>query len=234
MSLSFLRGGLLLLPALLCQCRSAPPAPAPAPTPAALRQWHRAASRLAAANPSDHAGRPLHWRFSLRDSSSVNAQSWPDGRIELTSGTLAFARNEAELAAVAAHEMAHVCAHHGRAQALDSWASLLGGAALGVLLAQQNHPVPAAAAASGTVFTFSLTALTARQRQREFAADLASLDLLRRAHYSPDAAVQFWQRYAAARSRQGLGGRHWWKPHPPDAERLRRLRQAAARPTPSS
>ena len=223
----FLRAcALLLVSALLCHCRA--PQPSPPPSPAALRLWHRANSRLAAATFLDRAGHPIPWRFSLRDTSGVNAQSWPDGRIQLTFGALSFAQNEAELAAVTAHEMAHIAARHGRAQTFDSAAALLASAALATLLSQSSDPTTASAAATAALFSVSLTALTARQREREFAADLASLDLLRRAHYPPSAAVHFWQRYAAARALQGLGKPHWWLPHPPDAERLRRLRLAAS------
>lgn len=217
---------MLLLTALMCQCAS-PPAASPAP-PAAVASWNRVTTRLAAAVPADHDGRPIQWRFSVRPTSGSNACSWPDGRVEITSGTLSFVRNEAELAAVAAHEMAHVFRRHGRQRALETGAVLLGGAALGAVLATQDgDTVTAAGVASGAVLTFSLTALAARQREQEFEADRLSLDLMRRAGYAPGSAVSFWERYAAARARHGLGQGGWWKAHPPDAARVHLLRQLA-------
>ena len=168
----------------------------------------------------------MAWKFSVRPAAGINARSWPDGRIEVTSGTLGFVKTEAGLAAVTAHEMAHVFCRHGRQRAMESWAVILGGAALGAIIAAQDGQTGAALGiASGAVLTISLTILTARQREQEYEADRVSLDLLRRAGYAPKAAVDFWERYAAHRAGHGLGQGGWWKEHPPDAERVRRLQQ---------
>lgn len=215
----------LLLCALLCQCAM----PASRATPAPDTSWLRVSTRLAAAVPADRDGRPLRWTFSVRQAAGINARSWPNGRIEITSGTLGFVKNDAELAAVAAHEMAHVFCRHGRQRALETWTVLLGGAALAALLTRQDiDSAPALGTASGAVLTLSLTTLTARQRQQEYEADQVSLDLLRRAGYPPQAAVRFWERYAALRAKSGLGASKWWKAHPPDTDRVQRLRRAAA------
>jgi predicted Zn-dependent protease len=188
-------------------------------------------SRLARAVPQDREGRPVNWQFALQEGAGTNARSWPDGRIEVTAGTLIFVHGEAELAAVIAHEMAHVFCRHGWQRSMESWAVLLAGGALGAVLAAQGHDAGTAlGTASGAVLTLSLTALTARQREDEGEADRVSLDLMRRAGYSPQAAVRFWQRYTTARARLGLGKAHWWKSHPPDALRVQRLQDAAATP----
>lgn len=218
------------LPALLCQCAS-PPRHAAAQPPAApdAARWHRVTANLAAAVPADNRGNAVIWKFSVRNSPNINARSWPDGRVEVTSGTLTFVPDEAGLAAVAAHEMAHVFCRHGRRRAMESWAVLLGGAVLGAVIAAQNGDTGTAlGTASGAALTISLTALTARQREQEYEADRVSVELLRRAGYPPQAAADFWQRYAAHRAGHGLGHGRWWKSHPPDAERVRRLRAAAA------
>ena len=217
---------LWLLCGLLCQC-AAPPHQRKADPPGGA--WHRVTSRLAKAVPQDQEGHPVQWQFSIREGSGTNARSWPDGRIEVTAGTLGFVQGEAELAAVIAHEMAHVFCRHGWQRSMESWAVLLAGGALGaVLAAQGNDASTALGSASGAVLTVSLTALTARQRDQEDEADRVSLDLMRRAGYSPEAAVRFWQRYTTARARLGLGKAHWWKSHPPDALRVQRLQDAAA------
>ena len=214
----------------LCQC-AAPPRRMNAQPPAAAEslRWNRVTAILATAVPADDRGQAVTWRFSVRKASGINARSWPDGRVEVTSGTLTFVKNDAELAAVTAHEMAHVFSRHGRQRAMESWAVILAGAALGAVLAAQDAGAGAAAGvATGAVLTVSLTTLTARQRAQEYEADRVSLDLLRRAGYSPQAAPDFWQRYATHRAGHGLGGGGWWKAHPPDAERVRRLRLLAA------
>ncbi len=59
------------------------------------------------------AGRPeLTFHFAVLDSDSVNAYSAPGGYIFITRGALAMAEDEAELAAVLAHEIAHVSQRH--------------------------------------------------------------------------------------------------------------------------
>ena len=53
---------------------------------------------------------------TILDSSDVNAFALPGGYIFVTRGILALANDESELAAVVAHEIAHVVLHHARAR----------------------------------------------------------------------------------------------------------------------
>ncbi len=56
------------------------------------------------------------WTFTVLDTPTVNAFALPGGYVYLTRGLVALARNESDLAAVLAHEIAHVVAHHARAR----------------------------------------------------------------------------------------------------------------------
>lgn len=213
---------------LFCQC-AAPPRAAPAQPAASTERWTRVTTALARAAPMDESGRPVRWHFSVRQAHGVNARSWPDGRVEVNAGTLGFVRNEDELAAVLAHEMAHVTGGHHRRQIAEGWVNLLAGGALATLLAHAgNDEATALALAGGAVLTVNVTALAAQRRAREIEADGLSLDLLRRAGYPALAAVEFWERYAVVRKAHGLASGRWWQSHPPDAERVRRLRELAA------
>jgi predicted Zn-dependent protease len=53
------------------------------------------------------------YRFAVLDSQEINAFASPGGHILVTRGLLAKAESEDELAAVLAHEIAHVALHHG-------------------------------------------------------------------------------------------------------------------------
>jgi predicted Zn-dependent protease len=53
------------------------------------------------------------YQITILDSPNVNAFALPGGYLYLTRGLLALANDSAELAAVIAHEMAHVTANHG-------------------------------------------------------------------------------------------------------------------------
>jgi predicted Zn-dependent protease len=55
----------------------------------------------------------LPWTFAVVDASAINAFALPGGYIYLTRGILPFLRDEAEMANVLGHEIAHVTALHG-------------------------------------------------------------------------------------------------------------------------
>jgi predicted Zn-dependent protease len=57
------------------------------------------------------------WRFVVIDDPEANAFALPGSRVLVTRGMLALAGDEAEVAAVIAHEIAHVLAGHARAGA---------------------------------------------------------------------------------------------------------------------
>lgn len=57
------------------------------------------------------------YRFSLVEDKTVNAFALPGGPMYVNSGLIAAAENEAQLAAVMAHEMSHVALRHGTNQA---------------------------------------------------------------------------------------------------------------------
>ena len=60
-----------------------------------------------------HSGRPdLPWTFGVVDTETINAFAMPGGTIVVTYGLLRRLHNEAELAGVLAHEIAHVVKKH--------------------------------------------------------------------------------------------------------------------------
>jgi len=60
-----------------------------------------------------HAPRQeLEFRFGVLDSDAINAYSTPGGYVFITRGALQLAQDEAELAAILAHEIAHINARH--------------------------------------------------------------------------------------------------------------------------
>lgn len=54
----------------------------------------------------------LAWRFGILDTNDINAFAAPGGFVFITAGLLGRLQNEAELAAVLAHEMGHVVRKH--------------------------------------------------------------------------------------------------------------------------
>src|SRR5690554_1554469 len=54
------------------------------------------------------------WEYNLVDSKDVNAWCMPGGKIVVYTGILPITKNEAGLAAVMGHEVAHALANHGQ------------------------------------------------------------------------------------------------------------------------
>jgi predicted Zn-dependent protease len=111
------------------------------------------------------------WRFAVIRDRSANAFSIGAGRIYVNEGTPFVCRNEAEVAAILAHEMGHELAGHFRSSSgATSWLDSLRGSS------------PAKDEVIGSV----------HQRvdpKRELEADRISIGILRRAGYDPHAAV---------------------------------------------
>ncbi|MFC1528584.1 M48 family metalloprotease [Candidatus Latescibacterota bacterium] len=62
----------------------------------------------------------IRFNYYIIDTDRVNAVSCPGGYIVLTKGLLNLLNDESELAALLAHEMAHVIAGHGMIEVIDS------------------------------------------------------------------------------------------------------------------
>ena len=125
------------------------------------------------------------------DSEEVNAFALPGGYFYVNTGLIALAEDEAELAGVMAHEIAHVAARHGtrsatRAQ-LAQFASIpllfIGGWAGYGIQQAANFAIPM------TMLKFS--------RSFEKDADFLGVQYLYKAGYDPTAMVQFFERLKA-------------------------------------
>lgn len=71
----------------------------------------------------------LAWSFTILDTEISNAFALPHGQVFVTRGLLALLQNEAELAAVLGHEIAHVTARHGAHRATEAAFANIGVAA---------------------------------------------------------------------------------------------------------
>ena len=76
------------------------------------RAVHRYVTLVGSVLAQASARPALEWTFVVLDTDGVNAFAAPGGFIHITRGALALIRNEAELADVLAHEIAHVTAKH--------------------------------------------------------------------------------------------------------------------------
>ena len=176
----------------------------------------RIVGRLTSADPASTET----YRVFLLDSASVNAFALPGGYLYVTRGLLALADDGAELAAVIAHEMAHVKADHGLArQRREERSAIAERVATQVL--PENRARTAAARDRLDAASFS--------RAQELEADQIGTAMMARAGYDPQAAVDFlrsMERYTRYQARIGENGREgldFLASHPAAPQRLAKL-----------
>ncbi len=162
------------------------------------------------------------YHFALMDSPSVNAFACPAGLILLHRGVLDFARDEDELAAIIAHELAHAAAKHPlRAiQDVNSIPTLSAEALLAV--ARDQASLSALTRVFGAAVDSVHEALleSGYDRDFEFQADADGARMLKRAGYDPTAMLRVLERLPDA---DGFSATH-----PTTTARVERLSQTLA------
>jgi predicted Zn-dependent protease len=147
--------------------------------PAAEGYLNGVLARLAPASqaPSDA------YRVTILDSPVVNAFALPSGDIFVTRGLLALANDGSEVAAVMAHEIAHVTAHHAAQRAeLEKTAALFTRVSSQLLdRPQEGEQVEARMKLSIARFS----------REQEFEADKIGIGDVAKAGFDPYAAARF-------------------------------------------
>jgi predicted Zn-dependent protease len=123
----------------------------------------------------------LPWRFGVIQSQGINAFAAPGGYIVVTLGLYQLLENEAQLAAVLAHEIAHVVRkHHLKALQKTMKRNLWSDLTVGVLADTRDRKKAQKLIKSGLqLYTTGL------DRKYEFEADLRAVVLAARAGYDP-------------------------------------------------
>jgi len=160
------------------------------------------------------------WEFNLVESKDINAWCMPGGKVVVYSGILPVAKDDAGLAVVMGHEIAHAIAQHGSERMSHQMLAQMGGVALSEALktkpAQTQQMWMAAFGAGaqyGVLLPFS--------RQQESEADHLGLVFMSMAGYDPHTAVAFWQRMSQASG--GQAPPEYMSTHPSDATRIQKI-----------
>lgn len=166
------------------------------------------------------------WEFVVFDSKEANAFCLPGGKVGVYSGILPITKNEAGLATVIGHEVAHATLHHGAERMSEAMALQLGGQAVGALSSSVDPRMQSAIAlAYGAGATLGRELPHSRLQESE--ADHIGLRYMARAGYDPEEAVKFWERFAQYNKAQGggAGTPAFLRTHPVDEVRIRQLQQ---------
>ena len=178
--------------------------------------------RLAAAAP----GAKYPYQIRVVNASDINAFSLPGGFMYVNRGLIEAARTEPELAAVLAHEMAHVALRHGTHQASKAYMTQAGIGILGGLLGRGGNPSQVFQVIGG----LGLNALFLKfSRDDEYQADTVGAQIMARAAYDPRSMADFFQ--VLRNQQKSDPGRlaTFFSDHPAAADRETRIRQEAQR-----
>jgi metalloendopeptidase OMA1, mitochondrial len=141
------------------------------------------------------ARRPdFQWEFVIIDNEkTANAFALPGGKVAVYTGMFPVARTEGGLAAVLAHEVAHVLARHGGERLSQGLVAQIGATALQVGMAGRDPGV-----VRGVMAAYGLGAnvgvLLPYGRLQESEADRIGLILMAQASYDPREAIHLWER----------------------------------------
>ncbi|MCB9357486.1 MAG: M48 family metallopeptidase [Calditrichaeota bacterium] len=163
------------------------------------------------------------WEYVCFKSNEPNAFCLPGGKIGVYNAILPITKNEAGLAAVMGHEVAHATARHGGERMSEQLLVSLGGVALDVALANKpNETRQLAMLAYGAGTTLGRT--LPHSRSQELEADRMGLIYMARAGYDPREAVKFWKRF---KDYKGSGGSvpAFLSTHPTDDRRIKQLEE---------
>lgn len=176
----------------------------------------RVGKRIAAASPVSD----FQWEFKLIESKEMNAFCLPGGKVAFYTGILPVLKNEASMAIVMGHEVAHAVLRHG-GQRMTQGLIVQGGlAAIDLALLRDSKyrdltlGLMGMGASVGVVLPFS--------RDNESEADEHGLRYAAAAGYDPAEGPIFWERFSKAVG----GGKppEFLSTHPADASRIKHLR----------
>lgn len=165
------------------------------------------------------------WEFNLVDDDTPNAWAMPGGKVVVYSGILPLTRNEAGLAVVIGHEIAHAVARHGNERMSHGLLVQTGGMAISQAL--KDKPEATQALFLGAYGTGAQVGLMLPySRKHEYEADELGLIFMAMAGYNPEEAVTFWTRMSQT---GGTRPPEFLSTHPVDASRISRIRKIMPR-----
>lgn len=158
----------------------------------------------------------LPWHFTVVEDSEINAFNIPGGRVYVTTGLIAAAKDVAAFSSVMSHEIAHGVSRHATEQLTRSY-----GLTVVANLILGNDPalyeqVLASLIGSGTLARYS--------REAELEADSLGLRTMYRAGYDPEGMARMFEILLRNRQQRPTRVEQFFATHPPTEERIRSVR----------
>lgn len=178
----------------------------------------RVGKRLSVVMPVPNA----EWEFVVFEDPTPNAFALPGGKVGIHSGLFQITKDDAGLAAVVGHEVAHVVARHSGERLSQNAVAGAVVAGAGIALNRDGRDGALPTAALGGA---ALVATRGFSRQQELEADKLGALFMARAGYDPRESVGLWRRFGEWRQQSGQGGRmpQFLSTHPLDEKRIAEL-----------
>lgn len=169
------------------------------------------------------------YHFVIVESSAINAVSAPGGFVYVSSGFLKLLPDEDALAAVLAHEIAHVVKRHG-VNAISNanlFAALTEFSQQSASVAASNVSSPVDLGPMTSMLSESVTGVVDTllnkgfDRKQEYEADLYAAQLLQRAGYNPGALIAVLEMLKTHTAQSSEG---WFATHPQPDDRIEELK----------
>ena len=175
------------------------------------------------------------FRFFVVRDTSINAFALPGGFIGLNQGLITATSNEAQLASVLAHEIAHVTQRHiaravqarGR-QGIASAAALVAAILVGMATGSSDAMQAGIAIAQGTAMQQQINFT----RANEYEADRIGISMLANAGFDPNAMPDFFEILGRRSGLAGIEVPEFLRTHPVTTNRIAETRDRAAQLNP--
>ena len=170
--------------------------------------YNQALTRVGTAIKNVAPANDFAWEFLVFEDTTANAFCLPGGKVAVYSGIFPYIANDAELACVVSHEIAHAIARHSGERM--SWSALQSAGAQAI---SSDSEVVQAIYGLGT----NIGVMLPFSRTQESEADYLGLKMMAQAGYDPSAALSFWKKFGTD---SGSKISDWLSTHPGGSVRV--------------
>ncbi len=172
---------------------------------------NRIGKRIAEASGQDD----FKWEFKVFESEQANAFCLPGGKVAVYTGLFKFTSNDAELATVVGHEVAHAILRHGGERTGHGLIQQVGAELITASEVDSAWLTAYGIAANlGAVLPYS--------REHEYEADQVGIIFMAKAGYDPKASITFWKKFGKLSKQSSI--EEFFSTHPVGDKRIDELK----------
>ncbi len=182
----------------------------------AYKNVRRIFNTILSSGQVEHA-KDFDWSVQIIDADVLNAFACPGGKLYVYKGLIKYLDNEAQLAGVMGHEMAHAACRHSTEQMTKQY----GISTISSMLLGQNPDMylQIAAQLAGNVGGLAFS------RTDEYEADSQAVIYLSHTEYNPLGVAGFFEKMQAEQTGNSGKTPEWLSTHPKDENRIKNIKE---------